>query len=461
MCAIFFGTFLSAQDNATPSPIIFICDASGSMWGQMEGKTKMQIATDVLSTSVNNLPDNQKIGLVAYGHREKGDCEDVEFLVAVANDTKTQINESLKGIKPLGKTPLAYSALQVIDLLKKEKMKATIILVTDGIESCDGDICEVVKAAKAEGVDFRLHIIGFGLKDDETEQLKCAAQAGDGQYYDAADAGGLSDVLDEATTASVDKPAFNTTIYAVKNGKPIDAYIKAYRKGTQDSPAAARSYQDTAKMYLPPGIYDLKVQPLGGSSVNAITLTGVEASDDKIVHRDASFDSGKIELLTTNNGEGWDAVVKIFPHGENRTAAGGRTYGRAKVFDLDPGTYDVQVEAMVLKGADRIHRMEEIEVKPNETVPVSHNFESGIAMIGIKTGGEFVDAMVSVNDSKTQKNVDGGRTYTSESSNPRKFQLSPGTYDVIMRTLGKHKGKTETFTIVVKPGETVEKLITY
>jgi Ca-activated chloride channel family protein len=78
------------------------------MWGQMEGKTKMEIAADVLSSTVDSLPENQQIGLVAYGHRKKGDCEDVEFLVNIGDDNKTKVNQSLKNIKPLGKTPLAY-----------------------------------------------------------------------------------------------------------------------------------------------------------------------------------------------------------------------------------------------------------------------------------------------------------------------------------------------------------------
>ncbi|HRI85642.1 MAG TPA: hypothetical protein PK536_09385 [Ignavibacteria bacterium] len=63
----------------SPSPIIFIYDASGSMWDQISGKSKMEIASEVLKNSVNGLPENQRIGLVAYGHRTKGDCEDVEF----------------------------------------------------------------------------------------------------------------------------------------------------------------------------------------------------------------------------------------------------------------------------------------------------------------------------------------------------------------------------------------------
>ena len=265
-----------AQDTEAPSPIIFICDASGSMWGQMQGKAKMEIASEVLSTAVNNLPDNQKIGLVAYGHRKKGDCKDVEFLVDVVNGTKSEINSALQSIKPLGMTPLAYSATLVINQIRASKTKATIILVTDGIESCDGSICEVVKAAKKEGIDFRLHIIGFGLKAEETEPLKCAAGAGDGQYYNAADASGLGNVLNEATSETIDKPKGNVSVYAVKNGIAIDAWVKAYDVIGKGAPISVRTYQDTVYFYLPPSKYDFEVKPLEGSDVNMVTVSGVQ-----------------------------------------------------------------------------------------------------------------------------------------------------------------------------------------
>ncbi|GJM34213.1 MAG: hypothetical protein DHS20C18_32140 [Saprospiraceae bacterium] len=463
---ILFCTFciifqLNAQDQQTPSPIIFIYDASGSMWGQIDGKTKMQIATDVLSTSVNNLPENQKIGLVAYGHREKGDCKDVEFLVDVATGTRSQINQSLTKIKPLGKTPLAYSATQVIGKLRDAKMKATVILVTDGIESCDGDICEVVKAAKAEGIDFRMHIIGFGLKAGETEQLKCAAEAGDGKYYDAADAGGLGDVLNEATTATVDEPAANFSVYATKNGKAVDAYVRAFKPGTKASINGLRTYGDTTLMYLPPGNYDLEARALENSDVAGITIPNVKIVADQITHQNISFDGGKISVITLNNGEGWDAVVKIFAKGNAKSVAGGRTYGKVDEYEVNPGVYDVEVAALIIEGVATSHKYENVEVKANGNTEVKHNFKSGIAMIGAKSASGLVDAVVKVIEVNTKKNVASGRTYTRETNNPKKFTLNPGTYEVTLVALGDHKGKKETYTLVVKAGETMEKMTTF
>ncbi|MGB4844661.1 MAG: VWA domain-containing protein [Ferruginibacter sp.] len=449
---------LKAQNNQNPSPIIFIYDASGSMWGKIQGKTKKDIAAEVLTAAVNKLPANQKTGLVAYGHRQKDDCKDVEFLVDVEKGNKTDVNNSLKTIKSLGRTPLAYSAQQVIDKLRTTKMKATIILITDGIESCGGNICDVIAAAKKEGIDFKLHIVGFGLKENETEQLKCAAKAGDGRYYDAADAGGLGDVLNDATTESVDKPKGNISVYALKNGKPIDAYVKAIMKGKKRGDAVARTYRDTVLFYLQPGTYNLEVLPLEGSKINPLTLTDVLTVDKKITHRTVSFDGGKLTFTTTNNNEGWDCLVKIYKKGTKTVAATGRTYGRDKDFELNAGIYDIELTALVIEGTEIIHSMKNVEIKAAETNKISHNFNSGVAMIGAKTGSGYVDASVKITEIKSKKIVAYGRTYMAASSNPKKFLLNPGTYEVSLTGLGANKGKNDKYIITVKAGETVEKI---
>ena len=121
------NTNSKSEISETTSPIIFIYDDSGSMWDQIDVKTKMDIASEVLTGSVNKLSDDQKIGFVAYGHRTKGDCEDVEFLVDIENGSKDLVTQSITKIKPLGSTPLAFSVLQVIEKLRRTNHKETII----------------------------------------------------------------------------------------------------------------------------------------------------------------------------------------------------------------------------------------------------------------------------------------------------------------------------------------------
>ncbi len=450
---------LPAQDStSTPAPIYFICDASGSMWGQIEGQTKMSIAAKVLTATRENLQADQAVALVAYGHRTK-ECDDVEFMLDPDAANQVAFREAVHGLKPLGKTPLAHSALQVIERLKTEGEKATIILVTDGIESCGGDLCAVIRAAREAGIPFRLHIVGFGLKPDETEGLRCAALAGDGSYFDASDADGLASVMEEATAAPVVEPEHNVFVYAVKNGKPVDAHIRGVKPGSTKAINAARSYGDTARMYLAPGVWDLLASPLEGSDVEAIRLTDITIPAGEISHFKISFDGGTFRVMTTNNGEGWDCMVKIFPRGEKRAAAASRTYGRSDDQEVNPGVYDIEITAMVIEGTAISHRIEGVAIQGGEVVDIAHDFKSGTAMVGVSSGGKLVDAIVKFTDQASGKNVANGRTYTSPNNNPKKFILSTGTYKVSVTGLGKHKGLSDSFTMEIGAGQTVEKLV--
>jgi len=106
--ALFAATVLTvsslvvAADNRT----ILILDGSGSMWGQIEQAHKIDIARDVIRRVLTETPDDQQLGLVAYGHNRKGDCSDIESLVPIGTD-HTQILNAVDAINPKGKTPLS------------------------------------------------------------------------------------------------------------------------------------------------------------------------------------------------------------------------------------------------------------------------------------------------------------------------------------------------------------------
>jgi len=453
----FIGNTQTKQNPEVPSPIIFIYDASGSMWGQLQGKTKMEIAASVLTSSIKELPENQNIGLVAYGHRKKGDCLDVETLVAMDNSSKSKISTAIDNIKPLGKTPLALSAKKVIDQLRSSKEKATIILITDGIESCDGNICDVVAAAKKEGIDFKLHIVGFGLKSQETKQLKCAAKAGEGNYYDAADASGLSIAMSEVVTETIDKPKGNHGVYASKNGEAIDALVIAYKSGTKNEAGGTRTYGDTSYVFLPRGLYDIEVRPLENTKISPITITNVQTYNDKVTHQMVRFDGAKIKLVTTNNDQNWDCVVDIINE-EGKRVAGHRTYNKVNTFDIDPGTYTIKTRPLKLIGLETEMITENIVIEAGETESVVHNLKTGTAKLGVQTNGTLVDVVLNIYASDKKTHIGGARTYTSASGNPRAFQITPGQYTVQLRGRKGGKDTIKWSEFIVKEGETITKM---
>lgn len=438
------------QEAAEPSPIVFIYDSSGSMWGQISGKAKVEIAREVMAETIAGLPEAQKVGLVAYGHRNEGDCEDVQTLLV--NAGKDQVPPALKAIRPLGKTPLAWSATQVIEQLRKDQQKATIILLTDGVESCGGNLCEVVKAARESGLEFVMHVVGFGLRKGETAPLECAAEAGGGNYYDASSAEELAEGMYEATAKTVDLPV-NISVSATKNGAPLDVYIEAFVPGEKKPTQLARSYHKGALFYLPPGTYDLKVSALENTDLEPQWLKGIETTEDALSEHTLSFDAGTVRINVLNNGEGWDSMIKL--RAGKDVVAQARTYGRPTDLQVPPGVYSAQVQVLAVEGLTTTFEIPDIEVIAGDVAEVVHPFESGIAMIGMRSGDELVDATVNFHDPASGRNVAGSRTYTRAGTNPRKFVLMPGTYTIRYATLGAHKGHKGELEITVSPGETV------
>ncbi len=436
------------------SPIVFIYDSSGSMWGQIQGKSKVEIAREVMATTVADLEATQPVGLVAYGHRNEGDCQDVETLLTKADPGA--VSPALQAIRPLGKTPLAWSATQVIEQLDRDGERATVILLTDGVESCGGNLCEVVRAARASGVEFVMHIVGFGLKPGETEPLRCAAEASGGSYFDASNADELAAGLDQATAQTVEA-AWNTSVKATKNGEPLDVYVQAFPAGEDEAVAAARSYHESAEFHLPVGNYDLKVSALENTDLQPTWIRGIEVTEEELSEHEVNFDAGTIRFSTTNNGEGWDSMVKILAGDD--VVAQTRTYGKSRDMQVPPGVYRATVQALVVKGTTTTAEVTDIEVLAGEVNEVVHPFASGVAMIGVSMGDELVDAVVNIADRSTGKRVTGSRTYTTAGSNPREFILTPGDYSVEFTTLGKHKGHKDSFEMTIEPGETFEKRI--
>ena len=193
----------AVAQEAAGSDTMIILDASGSMWGIAGGQTKIASARTAVRGLLEAWPDNRKLGLMAYGHRRKGDCGDIETIAPVGGIDAAALAGAVDRLNPKGKTPIAASLTKAADDLKSAETRATIILVSDGIETCGGDPCAVAKALEASGVDFTAHVIGFDVSDPAAKaQLRCIADVSGGIYRDAEDGAGLGDALKETAAAT-------------------------------------------------------------------------------------------------------------------------------------------------------------------------------------------------------------------------------------------------------------------
>ena len=196
---------LSTQISANESsPTILVLDASGSMWGQIDGKSKIEIAREVVADTVVSWDKSQPLGLMAYGHNRKGDCADIELLIAPAKVDADLFSSTANKLSPKGKTPLSAAVQMAATNMAFEERKATVILISDGKETCDLDPCAVGKSLETTGVDFTAHIIGFDVSKEDSIGLRCLAEQTGGAYIDANDAEQLNDALAQTRAVVTD-----------------------------------------------------------------------------------------------------------------------------------------------------------------------------------------------------------------------------------------------------------------
>jgi Ca-activated chloride channel family protein len=140
---------------------------------------------------------------MVYGHRSKGDCKDIELMVPVSTFDPARIKAAVDGVNPKGKTPISDSLRQAAAALKSTETKATVILVSDGIETCAPDPCAAAAELKKSGIGFTAHVIGLDVADPAAKsQLQCIARATGGVYLDASNASSLTGALTKAVAAT-------------------------------------------------------------------------------------------------------------------------------------------------------------------------------------------------------------------------------------------------------------------
>lgn len=193
--------FEEGAEKKAAKNVELILDASNSMWGQIEGTAKITIAKEVLKEIIGGLPDEMNVGLRLYGHRyglnDSKACQDTELVTPIGLINKAQLKDAVDAISPRGKTPLVYSVLEGIKDFR-EIGSGTIVLVSDGVESCDGDIDAIAPALEAAGLDLQVNIVGFDIKEVEArKQLEAIAASTGGIYLDAQDSEQLLDSLEQ------------------------------------------------------------------------------------------------------------------------------------------------------------------------------------------------------------------------------------------------------------------------
>jgi Ca-activated chloride channel family protein len=443
----------SAKEGGARSNLIFILDASGSMWGQIEETPKIAIAKEVLTGLIKDLPGDVHVGLVAYGHRRKGDCKDVEELVPLSPVDKEKLIAEIQEINPKGKTPITLSVQMTADKIKVLEDETTIILVSDGKETCEGDPCALVKELKKLGIKFVMHVIGFDVTEEERAQLECMAKAGGGEYFTAKTAGQFKMAAKKVVEKAQEIGYLRVT--ALKNGAPFQATMVVYPSGQDKSlftTSTVVEEGDKGKK-LKPGTYDIRVTDARVQTQPTVTVTGIVVELGKTAERTVDFSGGTLTVAVIKNGKPSFARIYVNQAGtDTRVASSDTSTANPQTIQLEAGTYDVFVVDEHVSPKQTI-TFRNLSIENGQSIEKEADFSEGYLAVRIFKNGTESYGRCIVYDEQRTKRLAG---ITGKS--PHTYKLMPGVYQVDVLDGNIRPVPTITFeNVQIQGNQTVEK----
>lgn len=427
---------------------IIVLDGSGSMWAQIDGKARITIARETLASVLATLPDDLELGLMTYGHREKGNCDDIELLVEPAAGTAAAIIAAADAINPKGMTPISHSVRLAAEDLRFTEEKATVILITDGLETCEVDPCALASELESEGIDFATHVLGFGLSDEEGQKVACLAENTGGKYLSAKDGAALAEAL-TATVAQVvaaepvpePKPApepvaeynLQPTASLSEGGPDIvddkaDLVWELHKVGADGGKGewVATDYYSTFKGAIEPGDYIMTATMDYASVSQPITITAGKVATPHFILNGAIL---KVHPRPSAGAEvDENATVELYKGSDDYITT---NYGDIDLV-VPAGELTLKVEIGEAKSS------ETFVAKAGETIEKDVVLGVGIAkFVAEYVAGMPVEADIYLEVVEAKKALDGSRkSVTYGYGGKQDFELAPGDYVVLYKLAG-------------------------
>jgi len=409
---------MAQLNQPTLTRILFLFDASHSMWAKWESDYRINIAKKMLIQMLDSLRDveNVELALRVYGHQKPvppQDCNDTRLEVPFKPKNIDEIKQVIQRLEPKGTTPIARSLeAAALDFPKSTPSRNIIVLITDGIEACDGDPCAVSVELQKQKIILKPFVIGIGLDADFKKTFECV-----GQYFDAASEKQFKDVLGivisqvlNNTTMQLNLLDINEnptetdvpmTFYDRKSGKIIYNYVHTLNnKGNPDT------------LVIDPLItYRVVVHTIPPVSIDSVKLT-----------------PGKHTIVGTNATQGFLTVkanntyfkdIKYLIRQKNKTEIL-HVEDINKTTKLIIGNYDLEILTL-----PRLY-IDNVNIRPNHTTTVQIPNPGMVTFIFDAPG---YGSILKEKDNKLEwvTNID---TETTRQT----YMLLPGNYRIVWRS---------------------------
>jgi len=282
------------QEAGSQVNVELILDSSGSMAEETNtGEPRIDAAKRVLNEVIDTIPDDRpelNVGFRVFGHEgnntEAGkaeSCQSSDLTVPIEGVDKSALTEQVANYAPVGWTPIGLSLERAGGDFPDASDTVTnaIILVTDGLETCDTDPCALATALKESDAAVTAYVVGLGLNEEELRITGCIAENTGGQILGAQNADELSAAL---FTFLEELQVVVTTgileIESIGGLYPLADVSCGAQAATDSDPEGGEPFtytftRDTNRVEVPVGLCDLSwTNPGGGMTAIRVNIEG-------------------------------------------------------------------------------------------------------------------------------------------------------------------------------------------
>ncbi|MFO7851893.1 MAG: vWA domain-containing protein [Bacteroidota bacterium] len=409
-----------ADESKTTTRILFILDCSQSMAGRWEEDEKIDIARRFLSRTVDSLSsfDNVEMALRVYGHQSvvpPQDCSDTRLEVPFGPDNAYRIKRKMLGLSPRGTTPIANSlAASINDFPECEGCRNVIILISDGIEACDGDPCAVAVDLQKQGIILKPFIIGIGLTREYQETFKCL-----GNVYNANTEERFKEVLEIVITHALTETSLQVNLID-GYGFPSETDVPMSFYNLKTGELKYNFVHTMNQRGLPD---TLRIDPLLDYHVMVHTMPPVELDSLQLApgkHNIVAIDApqGRLRIKQERGSQYKEHKFIVRKSGEMKTLCRQKMNDEKKYIS---GSYDIEIPTIP------VTEINNVEIKAGELTTVTIP-QPGVVTVLVDNSGIC---------ELFQENEDGLQWIytidTHERSSP--LVLLPGSYRIIYRAM--------------------------
>ncbi|MCS4490194.1 VWA domain-containing protein [Corynebacterium sp. ES2775-CONJ] len=155
-------------DAGEALPTVIVMDASATMLDEGNDETRYTQAKEAAVELVNNFPTSSELGVVVFGHNTDNapesqvqGCEDVEVLRPLSSLEDAEVaTAAIEALPARGYTPVTKAIEEAAKLLPADG-PARIVVFSDGVDTCGGDIAQLTLKMTDEHPNVRVDAVTF------------------------------------------------------------------------------------------------------------------------------------------------------------------------------------------------------------------------------------------------------------------------------------------------------------